>query len=42
VYLYLDRAHYWYMSRKEARRARKADKAGIATDVGASSVTDSK
>jgi len=24
VYLYLDRAHYWYMSRKAARRARKA------------------
>jgi HAE1 family hydrophobic/amphiphilic exporter-1 len=23
IYLYLDRAHYWYMSRKEARRARK-------------------
>jgi HAE1 family hydrophobic/amphiphilic exporter-1 len=28
VYLYLDRAHYWYMSRKAARRARKAAKAG--------------
>jgi hydrophobic/amphiphilic exporter-1 (mainly G- bacteria), HAE1 family len=28
VYLYLDRAHYWYMSRKEARKARKAGKAG--------------
>jgi HAE1 family hydrophobic/amphiphilic exporter-1 len=24
VYLYLDRAHWWYMSRKAARRARKA------------------
>jgi len=24
VYLYLDRAHYWYESRKAARRARKA------------------
>lgn len=24
VYLYLDRAHYWYMRRKEARAARKA------------------
>jgi HAE1 family hydrophobic/amphiphilic exporter-1 len=24
VYLYLDRAHYWYMRRKEARQARKA------------------
>ncbi|WP_454907345.1 efflux RND transporter permease subunit [Variovorax gossypii] len=24
VYLYLDRAHYWYLSRKEARKARKA------------------
>ncbi|HEY4074129.1 MAG TPA: efflux RND transporter permease subunit [Herbaspirillum sp.] len=26
VYLYLDRAHYWYMRRKEARMARKAAK----------------
>ena len=25
VYLYLDRAHYWYESRKEARRARKQE-----------------
>ena len=24
IYLYLDRAHYWYMRRKEARAARKA------------------
>ena len=24
VYLYLDRAHYWYMDKKEARQARKA------------------
>jgi HAE1 family hydrophobic/amphiphilic exporter-1 len=23
VYLYLDRAHYWYVNRKEARRKRK-------------------
>jgi HAE1 family hydrophobic/amphiphilic exporter-1 len=23
VYLYLDRAHYWYLRRKEARKARK-------------------
>jgi HAE1 family hydrophobic/amphiphilic exporter-1 len=29
VYLYLDRAHYWYMRRKEARAARKAAKAGL-------------
>ncbi|SFB16639.1 hydrophobic/amphiphilic exporter-1, HAE1 family [Collimonas sp. OK607] len=42
VYLYLDRAHYWYMSRKEARQARKANKAGIATDIGTASVIDSK
>ncbi|SFH77756.1 hydrophobic/amphiphilic exporter-1, HAE1 family [Collimonas sp. OK307] len=42
VYLYLDRAHYWYMSRKEARQARKANKAGIAADVGTASVIDSK
>ncbi|MFJ2988483.1 efflux RND transporter permease subunit [Collimonas sp. NPDC087041] len=34
VYLYLDRAHYWYMRRKEARQARKAARKagpGIAT-----------
>ena len=30
VYLYLDRAHYWYMRRKEARKARKAAKQGQA------------
>jgi HAE1 family hydrophobic/amphiphilic exporter-1 len=24
VYLYLDRAHYWYMRRKQARRERRA------------------
>jgi HAE1 family hydrophobic/amphiphilic exporter-1 len=24
VYLYLDRAHYWFEARKAARRARKA------------------
>jgi HAE1 family hydrophobic/amphiphilic exporter-1 len=24
IYLYLDRAHYWYMQRKQARAARKA------------------
>jgi HAE1 family hydrophobic/amphiphilic exporter-1 len=29
VYLYLDRTHYWYMKRKEARAARKAAKAGL-------------
>jgi HAE1 family hydrophobic/amphiphilic exporter-1 len=28
VYLYLDRAHYWYQARKEARAAKKAAKAG--------------
>jgi len=33
VYLYLDRAHYWYMSRKEARKARKAARAGEAPPV---------
>ena len=26
VYLYLDRTHYWYESRKKARKARKAAK----------------
>ena len=30
VYLYLDRAHYWYMRRKEARAARKRGAAGAA------------
>jgi HAE1 family hydrophobic/amphiphilic exporter-1 len=29
VYLYLDRAHWWYMSRKAARRARKAGSAPV-------------
>ncbi|HEY4317299.1 MAG TPA: efflux RND transporter permease subunit [Herbaspirillum sp.] len=29
VYLYLDRAHYWYMRRKEARAQRKAAKKGL-------------
>jgi len=28
VYLYLDRAHYWFEERKAARRARKAAKTG--------------
>ncbi|WP_420224157.1 efflux RND transporter permease subunit [Pigmentiphaga litoralis] len=28
VYLYLDRAHFWYMRRKEARGARKAARRG--------------
>jgi HAE1 family hydrophobic/amphiphilic exporter-1 len=28
VYLYLDRAHFWYLRRKEARKARKAARAG--------------
>ena len=28
VYLYLDRAHYWYVQRQAARRARKASQAG--------------
>ena len=30
VYLYLDRAHYWYVKRKDARAARKAAKAASA------------
>jgi HAE1 family hydrophobic/amphiphilic exporter-1 len=30
VYLYLDRAHYWFERRKKARQARKAAKAGEA------------
>ena len=34
VYLYLDRAHYWYERRKQARRERKAARqAGRAIDV---------
>ncbi|MEO6854115.1 MAG: efflux RND transporter permease subunit, partial [Rhodoferax sp.] len=28
VYLYLDRAHYWFQARKEARAAKKAARAG--------------
>ena len=31
VYLYLDRAHHWYVSRKEARKARKAASAAPPT-----------
>ncbi len=30
VYLYLDRAHYWYESRKKARRTRKEEAAPVA------------
>jgi len=30
VYLYLDRLHYWYVNRKQARRARKAARSGQA------------
>jgi len=30
VYLYLDRAHYWFEARKKARQERKARKAGSA------------
>ena len=33
VYLYLDRGHYWYLKRKEARQARKAAKAGKPVEV---------
>jgi HAE1 family hydrophobic/amphiphilic exporter-1 len=29
VYLYLDRAHHWYVRRKEVRMARKAAKNGL-------------
>jgi HAE1 family hydrophobic/amphiphilic exporter-1 len=29
VYLYLDRAHYWYMNRKEARRKRKSGETAL-------------
>ena len=29
VYLYLDRAHYWYMNKKEARAKRKPAKKGL-------------
>jgi HAE1 family hydrophobic/amphiphilic exporter-1 len=34
VYLYLDRAHYWYVSRKEARQARKTRKLAAAKMAG--------
>ena len=30
IYLYLDRAHHWYVRRKDARAAKKADKANKA------------
>ncbi|PFH08247.1 HAE1 family hydrophobic/amphiphilic exporter-1 [Collimonas sp. PA-H2] len=40
VYLYLDRAHYWYERRKEARRARKAARKATATS--GATVIDSK
>jgi HAE1 family hydrophobic/amphiphilic exporter-1 len=33
VYLYLDRAHFWYMRRKDARTARKAAKNGMPPPV---------
>jgi HAE1 family hydrophobic/amphiphilic exporter-1 len=33
VYLYLDRAHYWYLRRKEARNARKAGKAPVVAEA---------
>ena len=33
VYLYLDRAHYWYMNKKEARAVRKAARKGGAAPV---------
>lgn len=33
IYLYLDRAHYWYMRRKKARQARKLRKARQAARV---------
>ena len=33
IYLYLDRAHYWYMRRKEARAIRKAARKGTAAPV---------
>ncbi|MFC5474396.1 efflux RND transporter permease subunit [Paraherbaspirillum soli] len=32
VYLYLDRAHYWFMRRNEARSARKASSAALMLD----------
>ncbi|WP_211470362.1 efflux RND transporter permease subunit [Collimonas humicola] len=42
VYLYLDRAHYWYERRKEARRARKAARKAGTTVANAPAVIDSK
>ena len=42
VYLYLDRAHYWYERRKEARQARKAARKAGTTAVSAPVVIDSK
>ncbi|MEO6918993.1 MAG: efflux RND transporter permease subunit [Collimonas sp.] len=42
VYLYLDRAHYWYESRKEARQARKAARKTATTITSAPVVIDSK
>jgi HAE1 family hydrophobic/amphiphilic exporter-1 len=43
VYLYLDRAHYWYMRRKEARQARKAArKTGVLPVARAPETIDSK
>uniref|UniRef100_UPI0037DA52E8 efflux RND transporter permease subunit n=1 Tax=Variovorax sp. TaxID=1871043 RepID=UPI0037DA52E8 len=33
VYLYLDRAHYWYLRRKEARRIRKGGQAPAAAEA---------
>ncbi|MNW13099.1 Multidrug resistance protein MdtB [compost metagenome] len=37
VYLYLDRAHYWYMERKAARAARKAGQVTMANQAKARS-----
>jgi hydrophobic/amphiphilic exporter-1 (mainly G- bacteria), HAE1 family len=42
VYLYLDRAHYWYERRKEARRARKAARKGETTVASTPVMIDSK
>lgn len=42
VYLYLDRAHYWYERRKEARQARKAARKAGTTAAAAPVVIDSK
>jgi len=33
VYLYLDRAHYWYEQRRAARRARQAARAAATPPV---------